>query len=398
MNPAFTLNNKVWCVPNLKVLESIKTSNTNLVAESQSAYIVGNVGIITVNGYLSMTKNSMSELFQMSTIEGIIEDIDYLNEQENITTIVLKIDSGGGEAKGLTEVTNYISNNIKPIIAYNAGDMQSGALWLGVGCSKIVAAPEAFIGSIGAVMGVYTDDDPSIVEFVSSQSPLKRIDPAAESGRNEYQTQVDDVANLFINTVAEKRKVSPEYVVENFGSGGSLISSKALSVGLIDEISTFNNLLIGLQGESMFGLKTKQVVSTEVEEVETETEVVSTEVEEVETKTEVVSTEIILQIERARIKNLDCLKNKFNSFSVDVKDKVFALIDSAKFESLKTAEAIALDLIDIVADNKKAKIEAFVKSSQETNIIASKLGSPEPKVLSLDEQLVERAKQKKEGK
>ena len=61
------------------------------------------------------------------------------------------------------------------------------------------------------------------VEFVSSQSPKKRPDVETEAGREQVQTIVDDLAAVFLATVARNRDVTVETVMEDFGQGASFV-------------------------------------------------------------------------------------------------------------------------------------------------------------------------------
>ena len=69
---------------------------------------------------------------------------------------------------------------------------------------------------------------------------------------------VDDLAQVFINSIAENRNTTPERVISDFGQGGVLIGARAVQAGLADGISSFETVLSDLsQGKTPEGRKAK---------------------------------------------------------------------------------------------------------------------------------------------
>jgi ClpP class serine protease len=85
------------------------------------------------------------------------------------------------------------------------------------------------------------------IEIVSTSSPKKRPEPTKEDGRAQIQVWADDLAHIFIRNVAEFRGVDSTKVMSDFGQGDIMIASKALSVGMIDELGTFEALIKSLE-------------------------------------------------------------------------------------------------------------------------------------------------------
>jgi ClpP class serine protease len=167
-----------------------------------------------------------------------------------VGAILLHVDSPGGEVTGIHEFGELIhqARGVKPVWAYVEGLGASAAYWLSSAAEEIVADPTAALGSIGVVMTVR---DPSKtkaadIEIVSSQSPRKRPDPTTEGGRAQLQGVVDDLAGVFVATVARNRAVSEETVLAEFGGGGLFVGRSAVAAGLADRIGTFEETLAEL--------------------------------------------------------------------------------------------------------------------------------------------------------
>ena len=125
----------------------------------------------------------------------------------------------------------------------------SGGYWISSAASKIAAVPSAEIGSIGAIMTIAKKDDEYTIDFVSRQSPKKAIDPETKEGAAEYQQNIDDMADVFINAVSKHRNVSAEKIKSDYGQGGFMVASKAMAAGMIDEIASFEQVITKIKSK-----------------------------------------------------------------------------------------------------------------------------------------------------
>ncbi len=76
---------------------------------------------------------------------------------------------------------------------------------------------------------------------MSSQSPYKRLDPNSDDGKSRLQLRIDDLANVFIESIAKHRGVDPPVVIRDFGGGDVLIGKHAITQGLADKIGSRKN-------------------------------------------------------------------------------------------------------------------------------------------------------------
>jgi ClpP class serine protease len=207
----------------------------------------GKTAVLNVVGPIMRRESLLTRYFNLTTLEDLSRDFAAIQgeDQDKIKNIVLVFDSPGGQATGIAEMAQMIRQSKKPVTAYVDGMAASAAYWLASAASKIVVSKTAMLGSIGAVMTVSLDRQDGIVRLVSGQSPLKRPDPLTDDGREELQTRVDTLADVFVSDVAAYRQVSVETVLEDFGRGGIRMGEEAVKLGMADEVSTFEELVAG---------------------------------------------------------------------------------------------------------------------------------------------------------
>ena len=166
----------------------------------------------------------MSWLFGFPSAEGMLADIQAAEDNPAVDSIVLHIDSPGGQVGGIAELANHIREKItKPVVAY-VGDMAaSAAYWVASAADSIIAAPTAEIGSIGVVFTMRRRQD-NTIEVVSSVSPRKRVDPETDEGRQTIQARADALADVFVSQVSKNRKLSADQITS---IGGDVVIASA---------------------------------------------------------------------------------------------------------------------------------------------------------------------------
>ena len=266
-------------VPLLATIDLVNSATTLLLSNTTSqalsskegkthrelTEIRGNVGVINITGPIFR----YGEVDACSTVYGTQHFSEQLTQFENddgISEIVFNFDTGGGEATGIGELAQQIKACTKPTTAYVDGISASAGYWLASACDKIVAHETALLGSIGVVY-ILMDTSKYMenlgveqIEIVSVVSPKKRLDVKSEEGRTAIQVLADDLADIFVENVANYRGLEIDTVKSDFGQGGVMIASKALNAKMIDEIGTFEALITKLQGEDMAEKNKKPVV------------------------------------------------------------------------------------------------------------------------------------------
>lgn len=207
------------------------------------------VAVIPVEGPIARHLDLFTEVSGGVAIETLATDLRGALDAPGVHSILLNIDSPGGEANGVGEFAAMVreANARKPVVAYVGGLGASAAYWIAAAAGEVVADASALLGSIGVVMAVPDPDkrQSRAIEFVSSQSPHKRPDPRTEGGRARLQAIVDDSAEVFIAAVAGYRGLTPDAVAAL--GGDLLVGRKAVDAGLADRLGSFEGVVAGLQ-------------------------------------------------------------------------------------------------------------------------------------------------------
>lgn len=230
---------------------AISARDDDHLTNTRRATIREGVAIIPVVGPIFPRANIMTALSGATSISTLAKDFQIALESDAVHTIILNMDTPGGEITGVSEFAQMVfaAQAKKDILTYVYGWGASAGYWIGSASSEIIVADTAEVGSIGVVAG-YVDDREykkkrgmEDVEIVSSQSPNKRLDPKTPEGRQQIQTTVDQLADVFISAVAKHRGTTNEGVIQNFGRGGMAVASRAVELGMADRIGSLEGII-----------------------------------------------------------------------------------------------------------------------------------------------------------
>lgn len=266
MNALSAIAGSQWAIlpEALEAIRDIAARNTRLSPEAIEAIrgqpldntravtIRDGVATIPVRGSLFRYANIFARISGATSYQDLATDLRTAVDDPSVRAILLAIDSPGGEVNGCAETAGLIRElgARKPIDGYIGGTGASAAYWIASACRRVYAANTAMVGSIGTIWGMeeVTHKDIKVKEYVlvSSQSPKKNIDIRTAEGQADLQIMLDALADVFIDTVAEYRGVTREKVLSDFGQGGMFVGQAAVDAGLVDGISTYEELLAEL--------------------------------------------------------------------------------------------------------------------------------------------------------
>lgn len=215
------------------------------------------VGILSIFGPLFPRANMMTEMSGATSSQVLGSEFSALLSNPDIKSILLNIDSPGGAITGTSELSSliYNSRNVKRVWAFISGAGASASYWIGSSASRVIIADTGEAGSIGTV-AIYRDTSKQDeqtgirnIEIVSSQSPLKRVSPSTDIGREKIQRMVDSATTVFIRAVAKQRGTDEETVAEDFGRGDMFLGIRAVAQGLADDVGTFESVIATLAEE-----------------------------------------------------------------------------------------------------------------------------------------------------
>ena len=204
----------------------------------------GSVAVIPLSGPL-MKNDQYCGPAGMATIGMRIKEADAC---ENISAIILKIDSPGGTVDGTEALADIVAGIQKPIIAFVDGLMASAALWIGSHADEIYASSDTDeVGSVGVLLS-FADVQPAYerqgVKFhqiVSNHSKDKTewLDRILKGDYEDYKKDVlDPLAEKFQQVVREHRPgVKDEHL------SGKVFFARDVIGAFIDKIGNFESAL-----------------------------------------------------------------------------------------------------------------------------------------------------------
>lgn len=227
----------------------------------------GNVGVISVNGTLLSKDSMFTKVFGMTTYPEIKRAVINALEDTEVDRILLDIDSPGGAAFGVDTAIDSLkqANELKPVFAHASGMMCSGAYWIGSAAQEISASRASQIGSIGVIMThmEYTKqlEMAGVTATVIRAGKYKQMgnpyETLTEEGKAELQSQADGIYRMFVSDVSEARGKTYDYTDQYMAQGRVFMADNAVQVGLVDKLSSFEEILLEISAKKLDKKQTK---------------------------------------------------------------------------------------------------------------------------------------------
>lgn len=221
----------------------------------------GNVAVIEVNGIIAKRMDMFTEICVGGTsTEKLLRDFETAINSSRVESIVLHIDSPGGEAFGINEVAEriYSGRGKKPIKAYISGLGCSGAYWIASAADEVIIDKSAMLGSIGVVSS-WSDDREKYRKMgirrevvVSSNAPFKNLEFDKPEHRKELQKSLDAIEKVFLEAVARNRGVTVQQVISDFNKGGVRIGKDAVASGMADRTGSLESVISASKSPAPF--------------------------------------------------------------------------------------------------------------------------------------------------
>ena len=201
------------------------------------------VGIIDIDGTIQYDNTSCSP-------EGLKELLDRAEENEHVKAVVLRVNSGGGTATAGEEMAEYVKQFSKPIVVSSASINASAAYEISSQADYIFVAKSTEIGAIGTAMelmdlsGLLDMLGVSMETITSSENKDSSYGyrPLTDEERAYYQDMINQINEVFIETVAEGRGMKVEDV-RALATGMPFTGITAVDNGLADALGTREDAL-----------------------------------------------------------------------------------------------------------------------------------------------------------
>lgn len=176
----------------------------------------------------------------------VIKDLQELADNSQVKAVVLRINSGGGDAYASEQIWRAVKelNKKKPVVVSMGGMAASGAYYMSMGAQYIMAQPTTLTGSIG-IFGALPDFSDLMTKklgFKYDEVKTNRNSAYASAGMSRpwsaeeiatMQNYINRGYSLFRKRVAEGRKMSTEQV-EKIAQGRVWLGTDAKNIKLID--------------------------------------------------------------------------------------------------------------------------------------------------------------------
>lgn len=252
---------KIFLSPE-KEAELRTSRNEDDLPENPVSYSVDS-GVATVGIYGGTYTSStyFTRLFGVPTYEDIRDRLVEALEDANVTKIVLSIDSPGGAAAGVKQLSSFITDvsKVKPVTTFVEGRAYSAALWYGTASGKMVLSDGSRTGSLGALL-VHTSyqqmrQSEGISDTVFRTSPDKApghpLEKLSESHEAIIKEELQELHDEFVNGVAANLNMDPEDVQANIATGRTFNTSKSIELGIGSRVQSYATLLNSLAGSSL---------------------------------------------------------------------------------------------------------------------------------------------------
>ena len=226
----------------LKRSRSLWRGGAILVAAAALAVFVGRSDLAaSYQPYIAELRLSGVIVDDQDLIEALQDTMD----SRNAKALVLRIDSPGGTVVGgesFYRTVRAIAAD-KPVVAVLGEVAASGGYMVAIAADHIVAREGTITGSIGVLM--QTTDVTGLLgklgvaaEAIKS-APLKAVpspfEPLSEQGRAATQLLIDDMYDMFVGMVAERRNFDRETAVK-LADGRVYTGRQAKANGLVDTL------------------------------------------------------------------------------------------------------------------------------------------------------------------
>jgi signal peptide peptidase SppA len=177
--------------------------------------IVDGVAIVPVRGELVNRGSWLDALSGLTSYEQLGADLRAAAADPLVHSIMLDIDSPGGEAAGAMETAAIVRaiSAQKPVTAFVNSLAASAAYAIAAGASEIVVTPSAMVGSIGVVV-LHLDQSarlaeeglkPTLLHAGAFKVDGNQMEPLEPGAKSRILAMIGDYYALFVDSVGAHR-------------------------------------------------------------------------------------------------------------------------------------------------------------------------------------------------
>lgn len=214
--------------------------------------IIDGVAVLPVQGMLAPRMDMFMQYSGGTSTQELIAWIEDAATNQKVNSILLDIDSPGGDAHGNQEVADLLRQvrEDMPVKAVISNLGASAAYYIGSAAGELIASPSAEVGSIG-VYYVHREDTKAneadgytynVFRAGDDKNVANQHEVLTGHARQVTQQRMDALYRQFVQSVADGRKVSTEVVLADFGGGRVMLADQALAAGMVDRVATLQQV------------------------------------------------------------------------------------------------------------------------------------------------------------
>jgi signal peptide peptidase SppA len=237
-------------------IEAIEARLGRPLSNEQQDYEVrdGGVAVLPISGVISNKANMFTRVSGGASAQMLQQQVESMRADPSVRSVVLDLDTPGGNVLGIPSLAESIRalSAEKPTVACCTGTMASAGYWIGSAANAVyISGLTDYVGSIG-VVATHAFDPRSASKQTTeiTAGKYKRMGsesaPLTAEGKAYIQSQVDEIYRVFVETVAQNRKVSADQVLEHMADGRIFIGQQAIDAGLVDGVSTVDAMVAKL--------------------------------------------------------------------------------------------------------------------------------------------------------
>lgn len=234
-----------------KQAEVFAAASSRLASKEKPYEVSGKTAIVRLTGPLTKAPTSMSWLIGGSSTAMARIAIRAAKQDTAIDSLMVVLDSPGGQVDGTEQLANDIRAFGKPTSAFVSGTCCSAALWIASACDSIQASGTTdTIGSIGVITSITDvsrlyENNGVKVNVISSgdhKGTGTRGTVLTDAQKAEVQRHISALAASFKDAVMAGRGFDQE-TIDALADGRWWTAGEALDLGLIDGICDFDACL-----------------------------------------------------------------------------------------------------------------------------------------------------------
>jgi len=206
--------------------------------------VAGGVAIIPVQGTLVQKLGTLRPYSGMTGYDGIRANLSMALNDDAVRAIALDIDSPGGEVAGCFDLVDaiYRSRGDKPIHAILSESAYSAAYAVASACDKIYVPRTGGTGSVGVIC-MHVDFSKALtasgiavtmIHYGARKADGHSEIPLSKEALDHYQSDIDAMGELFVETVARNRGMSASAVRNT--EAGTFLGAAGVKIGFADAV------------------------------------------------------------------------------------------------------------------------------------------------------------------